>query len=175
MPSTTTNYGWPYGVLTDSPIDLLDIGTLVPEIDAQVAGTTVIGVPGSASTSVADTAWTTVCSVAVTLPTAQPVDIVGWARFVNTGASRPILALQVLDGSTHLFGTGQTDVPAAGDISITPWDIAIQTPRRRVGLSAGSHTLNLQVWKDGNGTVTFKKTSTFGVQDVAVTGIEATY
>ena len=94
---------------------------------------------------------------------------------MNTGASRPILALQVLDGSTHLFGTGQTDVPAAGDISITPWDIAIQTPRRRVGLTAGAHTLTLQVWKDGNGTVTFKKTSTFGVQDVAVTGIEATY
>ena len=115
MPSTTTNYGWSYGVLTDGPVDLLDISELATAADAQVAGTTVIGVPGTASVSMTDNAWTTLCSVSITLPTAQPVEIVAWARILNTGASRPICALQVLDGSTHLFGTGQIDFAGTGD------------------------------------------------------------
>ena len=64
----------------------------------------------------------------------QQVEIVGWARLVNTGATRPIVALQVLDGSTHLFGTGQYDLPASGDlVGFTPTDIDHQhaTPEGR--------------------------------------------
>lgn len=175
MPSTTPVYGWSYGVLTDGPVDLLDISELATGIDTTLAGTTTVGVPGTASITVNPSAWTTIASVSITLPVAQQVEIVGWARFVNTGATRPILALQVVDGSTHLFGTGQIDAPASGDLSITPYDIVMNTPRRKVGLAAGAHTLNLQVWKDTNGAVTAKQTSTFGSQDIAVTGIEASY
>ena len=172
MPSTTTNYGWPYGVLTDSPIDLLEIGTLVPEIDAQMAGTTTIGVP-SGSVSIAGTAWTTVASVSITLPTAQPVEIVAWARLVNSGTSRAMVSLQVVDGSTHLFGIGQTHIGGTADTFGE--EMTLFTPRRRVGLTSGAHTLNLQVYKDGNGTVDAKKTDTYASQLIATTGIEATY
>ena len=138
-----------------------------------MAGTTVIGVPGTASVSMTDNAWTTLCSVSITLPTAQPVEIVAWARILNTGASRPICALQVLDGSTHLFGTGQIDFAGTGDNYGV--DMALSTPRRRVGLTSGAHTLNLQAYKDGNGVLSAKKTSTLAAQDIAVTGIEVTY
>lgn len=174
MPDTTTTYGWEFGVLTDQLTDLLEVGPLANAIDAQMAGTTTVGVPGTSSVTLGNASWTTIASVNITLTVAQPVEIVAWARLVNTGAGRPIVALQVLDGSTHLFGTGQDDLPASGDLSTTPYDWTIQTPRRRVGLTAGAHTLNLQCWKDNNGAVTAKQTSTFGSQDIATTGIEVT-
>ncbi len=170
MPDTTPTFGWSYGVLTDQVTDLLDVSELANAIDTTVAGTTTVGVPGTSSVTLNPTAWTTVCSVSITLPVAQQVEIVGWVRLVNTGATNPLIALQVLDGSTHLFGTGQIEMAVTGSAVLS--QIPLATPRRKVGLTAGAHTLNLQVWKDSNGAVTAKQTSTFGTQDIAVTGIE---
>ncbi len=173
MPDTTTNYGWSFGVLTDSPIDLLDIGTLAPAIDAQMAGTTTIGVPGTATVSLGPSAWTELCSVSITLPTPQPVEVTGWAFLVNQGTGRPVLALQILDGSTHLGGIGGTQVAGTNDNYSLQETFIV--PRRKFGLTAGSHTLHLQAWKDGSGAVDAWKTRTLSAQDIAVTGIEATY
>jgi len=173
MATTTSVYGWPIPELTDSPNAPQQFSDLGDAIEATIGGTTQVGVPGTATISIAPSAWTTVASVSFTLPATQNVEIVGWARLLNTGSTRPIVALQVVDGSTHLFGTGQTDVWGTGDS--TGVDIAINTPRRRVTLASGSHTLNLQVYKDSNGTIDAKKTSTFASQDIAVTGIEVSY
>lgn len=173
MPATTATLGLPYPVLSDPPNVPNDIQALAVALDTLVNGVVTVGVPASASVSMGPTAWTTLCSVNVTLPTTQVVEIVGWARILNTGAGRPITALQVLDGSTHLFGTGQVDVAGTGDTY--GFDIAINTPRRAISLSSGAHTLNLQAWKDANGTLDAKKTTNLGGQDIAVTGIEVTY
>jgi hypothetical protein len=158
--------------LTDSPNAPQQISDLADAIESTFGGTTTIGVPGSASITLNPSAWTTIASVSITLPVAQSVSIVAWARLLNTGSTRPILALQVLDGSTHLFGTGQVDAAGTGDNYGA--DVFLTTPRRKVGLTAGAHTLNLQCWKDANGTIAAKQTSTFGSQDIAVTGIEVT-
>lgn len=173
MATTTPVYGWSVPDLNDTPNGPQQISNLGDAIDATVNGTTVIGVPGTASVSIGPTAWTTICSVSFTLPVAQNVEIVGWAFLVNTGSGRPVMTLQVTDGSTHLFGIGGTQLAGTSD------NFSLQetflVPRRRIGLTAGAHTLNLQVWKDSNGNVDAWKTRTFGSQDIAVTGIEASY
>lgn len=173
MATTTSIYGWPVPELTDDPNGPQQISDLADAVEATANGTTTIGVPGTASVSIAPSAWTTACSVSFTLAVAQNVEIVGWARLVNTGAGEASVVLQVVDSSTHLFGTGQVNAWGTGDAN--GQDVFLTTPRRRVGLAAGAHTLNLQVWKGSAGTIDAKKTSTFGSQDIAVTGIEASY
>ena len=173
MATTTAIYGWPVPELTDDPDGPQQISDLGGAIDTTLNGTTVVGVPGAASVTLNATAWTTVASVSFTLAVAQNVEIVGWVRLLNTGATNPLIALQVCDGATHLFGIGQSDMAVTG--SAVMFEIPLATPRRRIGLTAGAHTLNFQVWKDANGAVTAKQTSTFGSQDIAVTGIEASY
>ncbi len=172
MASTTTIFGWPVPDLTDSPNAPQQFSDLADAIETTVNRTVTIGVP-SGGVSLADNAWTTVCSVTITLPQDTVVDIVGWAGVVNTGAGRPVLALQVLDGSTHLFGSPRSDAWGSGDATGT--DRALSTPRRSVGLTAGSHTLNLKAFKDANGTCAAQVTQTVGSQAIAATGIEATY
>jgi len=176
MPATTPTLGLPYPVLSDPPNVPADIQALANALDTLVNGVTTVGYPSSASVSMGANAWTTLCSVNVTLPATQVVEIVAWARIVNSGATRPITALQVLDGSTLLFGTGQVDVPGTGDNpGFNPVDVYINTPRRAISLTAGAHTLNLQAWKDSNGTLDAKQLSTFGTSTINVTGIEVMY
>jgi hypothetical protein len=173
MATTTAVFGWRVPELTDDPNIPQDMVNLADDVESTVTGTTTVGVPGSASITLDPSAFTELCSVSFTLPVAQQVEIVGWARLLNTGSTRPILALQVLDGLTHLFGTGQVDAAGTGDNYGA--DVFLTTSRRKFSMTAGAHTLHLQAWKDSNGTIAAKKTSTFGTQDVAVTGIEASY
>lgn len=174
MATTTSIYGWPVPELTDDPNGPAQISALANAVEDTVFGTTNVGVPSDASTSLSPTAWTIIASVSFTLDVDKKVEIVGWARLVNTGAGRPIVALQIVrEGGTHLFGIGQSDVWGTGDATGT--NISLVTPRRRVTLAAGSHTLYLLAYKDGAGTIDAKKTSSLGSQDIAVTGIEASY
>jgi hypothetical protein len=173
MPSTTPTFGWSYGVLSDGPVDLLDVSELALGIDTTVAGTTTVSSTPTGSISVADGAWTTIATVSITLPVAQQVEIVGWARLVNTGSTRAMVSLQVVDGSTHLFGIGETHMGSTSDSFGD--EISVATPRRKVGLAAGAHTLNLQAYKDANGVVAAKHTDTYASQAIVTTAIEASY
>ncbi len=171
MATTTTVFGWPVPELTDSPNAPQQFSDLADAIEATVDRTVTVG--AGSGTSLSNNAWTTVATVTITLPVDTVVDIVAWAGIINTGAGRPVLALQVLDSSTHLFGTARNDAWGTGDATGT--DRWITTPRRSVGLTAGSHTLNLQAFKDANGTCATQGTQTIGSQAINATGIEATY
>ncbi len=171
MATTTAVFGWPVPDNNDSPTGPQQMSDLADAIEGTVNRTVTVG--AGIGTALADNAWTLVSTVTITLPQDTVVDIVGWVGIINTGAGRPVTALQVLDGSTHLFGTARNDVWGTGDATGT--DRYITTPRRSVGLTAGSHTLNLKAFKDANGTLAAQGTQTIGSQAIAATGIEATY
>lgn len=171
MPTTQRLLQYP--VLTDAPNVPADIQALAEDVEAAIDGALAVGVPAGATVSLTGAAWTPICSVAITLPYDTLVEIVGWARVQSTGAGRPMVALRVLDGSTFLFGTGQRHVGGTGD-AFGEEDI-ISTPRRKIALAAGAHTLNLEGYKDANGAIDVKKTQTLAGQAIDTTGLEVSY
>jgi len=171
--TTTSVYAWPVPELTDSPNAPQQISDLADAIEATVGGTTVVGLPASALTAINNSAWTTFASVSFSLATAQQVEIVGWARLTNTGATRAMVNIQILDGSTFLMGIGETHMGGTGDSFGD--EVTLVTPRRKFGLAAGAHIINLQGWKDANGVINMKKVDggSSGVTDC--TGLEVSY
>ncbi len=173
MATTTTIYGWPVPELTDSPNAPQQFSDLADAVEATVNPTTTISTGPTGNVDVLGNVWTTIATVTITLPVDQSVQIVGWAHFTGTGSGRPMVALQVVDGSTHLFGTGQTHFGGTGDTFGE--EFSFSTPRRSVGLTAGTHTLNLQAYKDGAGSAHTNRADTYASQGLVATGIEATY
>lgn len=169
----TTQRGLAYPVLTDAPQVPADIQALADSVEAALDGAVLVGVPAGATVALTGSAWTPICSVAITLPYDTLAEIVGWARIQSTGSGRPMVALRILDGSTFLFGTGQRHVGGTSD-TLGEEDI-IATPRRKIALTAGAHTLNLEGYKDANGSVDVKKTQTLAGQAIDTTGIEISY
>jgi hypothetical protein len=171
VPATTATLGLPYPVLSDPPNVPNDIQALAVALDTLVNGVTTVGVP--ATDISLPNAWTTIATVAVTLPVAQLVEITGWAKVLNSGASNAEVALQITVDGTHVCGTGNTHM--SGTANTFNDEVVLVIPRRAISVTSGAHTIALQGSKGANGTCSAIKTETINSQAIATSGIEVTY
>ncbi len=157
MPDATPIYGFPFGTLTDAPVDLLSVPELAQAVEDQL-GADVRPIGDAATYSMyltgGDISFTAsqnkniLTTGAITLTRDQWVLLSGKARITNqTGGASGLFALYIdVDTVIHpQLSTGAIWVGANGSINERP---QLSIPVFSVFLTAGSHTIRLRGDRD---------------------------